>query len=99
MALGHPHCHNVDGLPVNGIGAGNDMVLERYTTWKHTTDSAKHRVKEHYSDGPCPDPTGTYDLAMTNVTWEVPDKTDLLTTTTGEGRETSMLSLEDPKVL
>lgn len=86
IAFGHPHCYKEDGIPVNGLGRGNEIVSDCVTTCKHTTELAPHRTNEHYTDGPCPDSTGTYDTEITNETCKVADKADFLTHTHGEGR-------------
>lgn len=88
IAFGHHPCHDVNGNSINGLGRGNDAVLECVTVCKHTADLAKHRVIEHNADGPCPDSTGSTDQIITNQACVVSDETDLLTSATGEGRDT-----------
>lgn len=60
-------------------------MLDKSTHRKHTTELAKHRVEEHYTDGPCPDSTGTYDTIITNDTCLVSDGSHL----DGLGKKTS----------
>lgn len=73
-------------MHVDGLVRGNEIVSNCLTTCKHTTELAPYRTNEHYTDGPCPDSTGTYDTEITNETCKVVMLADLITPTHGEGR-------------
>lgn len=75
LALDHPSCCKFNGVSVNGLGRGRDTVIECKTPCWPTAELAMPRVCEHYTDGPCPDSTGSTDADITNVACVVSDET------------------------
>lgn len=93
----HPHCTSDVVKHLDVLVRGNETVLEKFTARKHTTDLSRHRVSEHYTDGPRPDSTGASDTEIPNEVRKVSPKTNFDTTTHGEGRiggESISLELE-----
>lgn len=66
LVLGYYYCYNEDGIFVNGIGVGNDIVLERKMMRKFMIDFVIYWVKEYNLDGFCFDLMGIYDYEMMN---------------------------------
>lgn len=51
LVLGYYFCYKEDGILLNGIGVGNDMVFEWEMVWKFIVDFVVYWVKEYYIDG------------------------------------------------
>lgn len=85
MVFGYFYCQKLDGLLVNGLVCGNEMVSNWFMMCKYMIEFVFYWIREYYIDGFCFDLMGIYDIEMMNEICKVVSVVDFFIIIYGEG--------------